>query len=76
MTSYRTSHDLARILHQSDDTARRVLREVWPGREEATDWRLDESAWRSVLLHLARGKNRYGGRRRRKVAVMHDLSVF
>ena len=78
--SYRTSHDLARVMGQSDDTARRVLRELWPRRDEPRDWRLDETDWEKVLYYLTRPKRRFGCRRRNtsgsKSRVMHDLSIF
>lgn len=62
----RTSHDLARVMQQSEVTARRVLREVFPDREEAITWLLDEEKWGRVLHHLAhRSDRRFGCRRKR-----------
>ena len=63
---YRTAHDLAAAIGQSDSTARRILQEVFPGREKAEDWRLGTGEWEKVLLHLATSDTRHFGRRRRR----------
>lgn len=66
MTTYRTPHDLAHMMRQSEETARRVLREVWPDRDAPVDWELGESEWSRVLRHLARNQTRRFGCRRRR----------
>lgn len=64
--TYRTTHDLAQLLGQSMRTARRILNEVFPGRESPDDWRLGASEWECVLVHLATSDNRRYGRRRNR----------
>lgn len=58
----RTSHDLARVMNQSDETARRVLREVFPRRGDRAIWRLDDKQWYLVLYHIERNKPRHFGK--------------
>lgn len=64
MPLYRTSHDLARVMGQSDETARRVLREVFGDRDEPNDWRLSADEWLRVYRHVQFNDERQFGRRR------------
>lgn len=71
----RTSSDLARVMNQSDDTARRVLREVFPRRDEPVMWLLDEQKWYRVLHHLAHNKERHFGCRRKRVKQQPEQNI-
>lgn len=62
---YRTTHDAARVMRQSEETARRVFRELWP-RDEANDWRVGPEKWLEFMRHVAFNPDRRFGCRRRR----------